>query len=185
MRDRARRLAPGGAHQPPALTGGNATVHPADEWVAQQLREATPFGDMAKHLMSDNDTKFRPVVEATDKTCGLEVIHTPYEAPRANAICEQFVSSVRRESLDHMLVFGSRQLMRVMVEYAGHFNPWRPHQELAQPTPDSRRFGQATVATGQTIVQAASSPAPAQPATRRLMTVPVLNRLHHSYAWVT
>ena len=163
----------------------NATVHPTDEWVAQQLREATPFGETAKHLICDNDTKFGPVFEAAAKTCGLEVIHTPYEAPRANAICERFVGSVRRECLDHMLVLGSRQLVRVLVEYAGYFNPSRPHQGLAQQTPDSRRFGQATVATGQTIAQAASSPAPVQPATRKLMAVPVLNGLHHSYAWVT
>jgi len=94
----------------------NATVHPTDEWVAQQLREATPFGDRAKHLICDNDTKFGPVFEAAAKTCGLKVIHTPYEAPRANAICERFVGSIRRECLDHMLVFSSRQLVRVLVE---------------------------------------------------------------------
>jgi putative transposase len=106
----------------------NATVHPTDEWVAQQLREATPFADTAKHLICDNDTKFGPVFEAAAKTCGLEVIHTPYEAPRANAICERFVGSVRRECLDHMLVFGSRQLVRVLVEYAGYFNRSRLHR---------------------------------------------------------
>jgi hypothetical protein len=68
----------------------NATTHPTDAWVAQQLREATPYGETEKHLICDNDTKFGPVFEAAAKTCGLEVIHTPYEAPRANAICERF-----------------------------------------------------------------------------------------------
>ena len=117
----------------------NATVRPTDEWVAQQLREATPFGDRAKHLICDNDTKFGPVFEAAAKTCGLEVIHTPFEAPRANAICERFVGSVRRECLDHMLVFGSRQLVRVLVEYAGYFNPSRPHQGLARVMTETSR----------------------------------------------
>ena len=84
-----------------------------------------------------------------------------------------------------MLVFSSQPLVRVLVEYAGYFNPSRPPQGLVQQTPDSRRFGQATVAMGQTIAQAASSAAPVQPATRTLMAVPVLNGLHHSYAWVT
>ena len=124
-------------------------------------------------------------LDAAAKTCGLEIIHTPYEAPRANAICERFVGSVRRECLDHMLVFGSRQLVRVLVEYAGYFNPSRPHQALAQQTPDSRPSGQATVATGKGIARPTSPNAPVQLSSRKLMAVPVLNDLHHSYAWVT
>ena len=153
--------------------------------MAQQLREATPFGATAKRLICDNDTKFGPVFEAAAKTCGLEVIHTPYEAPRANAICERFVGSVRRECLDHLLVLGNRQLMRALVEYAGYFNPSRPHQSFAQQTPDSRYLGQATVATGQGIACPTSPTAPVLPSSGKLMAVPVLNGLHHSYAWVT
>jgi transposase InsO family protein len=163
----------------------NATAHPSDEWIAQQPRDATPFEETAKHLICDNDTKFGPAFEAAAKTCGLEIIHTPYEAPRANAICERFVGSVRRECLDHMLVLGSRQLVRVLVEYAGYFNPSRPHQGLAQQTPASRRSGQASVATGNRTTPLASSPTPVQSTNRKLMTEPVLNGLHHAYAWVT
>jgi len=122
----------------------NATARPSDEWVAQQLREATPFEETAKHLICANDTKFGPAFEAGAKTCGLEVIHTPYEAPRANAICERFVGCVRRECLDQVLVVGNRQLVRVLVEYSGYFNPSRSHQGLAQQTPDACQSGQAT-----------------------------------------
>jgi putative transposase len=42
--------------------------------------------------------------ERVAKTSDIEVIHTPYEAPRAHAICERFVGSLRRECLDHLLV---------------------------------------------------------------------------------
>ena len=69
--------------------------------MAQHLREATPFGMTAKHLIYDNDTKFGPAFETAGKSCGLDVIHTPFEALRANAICERFVGSLRRECLDH------------------------------------------------------------------------------------
>ena len=62
----------------------NATHHPTDAWIAQQLREATSFDEKAKHLICDNDTTYGPAFHAAAKTCGLEVIHTPYEAPRAN-----------------------------------------------------------------------------------------------------
>jgi hypothetical protein len=67
----------------------NATAHPTEEWIAQQLRDATPFEETAKHLICDNDTKFGPAFEAAAKTGGLAVIHTPDAAPRANAICER------------------------------------------------------------------------------------------------
>ncbi len=172
----------------------NVTDHPNDAWVAQQLREATPFGETAKHLICDNDTKYGPVFHAAAKTCGLDVIHTPNEAPRANAICERFVGSLRRECLDHVMVLGSRHLVRVLVEYSGYFNPSRPHQGLAQQTPDSRRSSPATVATRKMVAfhpqprsgcGPASSPAPVQRTRGKLMAMPVVNGLHHAYAWVT
>jgi putative transposase len=149
------------------------------------LRNATPFGETAKHLICDSDTKFGPAVKAAAKTCGLEVIHTPYEAPRANAISERFVGSVRPECLDQMLVLGSRQLMHVLVEYTGYFNASRPHQGLVPQTPDSCRSGQATVATGKSSARPVVPATPVQLSGRKLMAVPVLNGLHHAYAWVT
>ncbi len=127
----------------------NATAHPTDDWVAQQLREATPFGQSAKHLICDNDTKYGPLFDAAAQTCGLEVIHTPYEAPRANAICERCVGSLRRECLDHLLMLGDRQLVRILKEYTGYFDQARPHQGLAQQTPQSRWLGQANGASRQ------------------------------------
>ena len=57
---------------------------------------------------------------------------------RANAICERFVGSLRRECLDHMLVIGERQLIRVLKGYVSYFNPARPHQGIAQPIPAPR-----------------------------------------------
>ena len=163
----------------------NATAHPTDDWIAQQLRNATPFGETAKHLICDNAAKFGPAFDAAAKTCGLEIIHTPCEAPRANAICERFVGSAQRECLDHVLVLSNRQLVRVLVEYTGYFNLARPHQGLAQQTPDSRQSGQPSVATAKSIARPTSPTAPVQLSKLKLMVVPALNGLHHSYAWVT
>jgi hypothetical protein len=155
--------------------------------MAQQRRNATPYGETAKHLICDNDSKFGPAFEAaaTLRACGLEVIHTPYEAPRANAICERFAGSVRRECLDPLLVLGHRRLVRALVEYAGYFNPSRPHQGLAQQTPDSCPLGQATAATVQSIARPVAPTAPVELSRRKLLTVLVLNGLHHAYTWVT
>ena len=57
-------------------------------------------------MICDNDKKYGPLFERVAQASGIEVIHTPYEAPRANAICERFVGSLRRECLDHVLVIG-------------------------------------------------------------------------------
>lgn len=111
----------------------NATAHPTDGWVAQQLREATPFGEKSRHLICDSDTKYGPAFHAAAKTCGLDVIHALYEAPRANAICERFVGSLRRECLDQMLVFSNRQLVRVLADYSEYFNQARPHTCTPRP----------------------------------------------------
>ena len=99
------------------------------------------------------------------KTSGIAVIHTPYEAPRANAICERFVGSLRRECLDHVLVIGELQLIRVLKAYVTYFNPARPHQGIAQ------RIPAPTVAP------------PGETQAGKVMAVPVLNGLHHDYRW--
>jgi putative transposase len=173
----------------------NATRHPTDAWVARQLREATPFGQTAKHLICDNDTKYGPLFDAAAQTCGLEVIHTPYEAPRAKSIRERFVGSLRRECLDHMLVLGDRQLVRVLKEYSGYFDQARPHQGLAQQPPETRWRGQANgtprqpaavpAALTRTRPARGASVAPGQSVGHRLTARPVLNGLHHAYAWAT
>jgi transposase InsO family protein len=73
------------------------TRSPTDPWVAHQLREATPYGQAPKYLVCDNDSKFGPGFARVATTSTIEILNTPYHAPRANAICERFVRSVRQE----------------------------------------------------------------------------------------
>jgi len=115
------------------------TRHPTDAWVAQQLREATPFNEHPRFLIRDNDAKYGAQFEQVAASSGIRTLRTPIRAPRANAVCERFLGSVRRECLDHMLVLGERHLTRVLHEYAAYFNRDRPHQALAQATPEPPR----------------------------------------------
>jgi len=77
------------------------TRSPTDPCVAQQLREATPYGQTPKYLVCDNDSKFGPCFARVATTSTIEILKTPYHTPRANAICERFLRSVRQECLDH------------------------------------------------------------------------------------
>jgi putative transposase len=85
------------------------TRSPTDAWTAQQLREATAFGVGPKYLIRDNDSKFGVTFSRVAKTSSIEILKTPYHAPRANAICERFLGSARRECLDHLLILHERQ----------------------------------------------------------------------------
>ena len=73
----------------------------------------------------------------------MRVIETPVRAPRANAVAERWVRSVRNECLDHVLVFGRRHLERVVRAYVTHYNAERPHRspELAPPHPSDEPRG--------------------------------------------
>jgi len=73
------------------------TRSPTDLWVAQHLREATPFGQAPKYLICDHDCKFGPCFARVGATSAIEILKTPVHAKRSNAICERFPRSVRQE----------------------------------------------------------------------------------------
>jgi putative transposase len=102
------------------------TYAPTDVWVAQQLREATPFDTRPRFLIRDNDRKYGTEVARAAR--GVEVLRTPSRAPKANALCERFLGRVRRECLDHGLILNERQLHRILKAYVSYFNVARPHQ---------------------------------------------------------
>ncbi len=145
------------------------TRHPTDAWVAQQVREATPFGTAPRFLIHDNDAKFGPQFAHVAATTGIDLLHTPYHAPRANALCERFLGSVRRECLDHLLIFHERHLRRVLNEYVVYVTNDRPHQGIGQAIP-------ATVTT-----KAVMSKPPLPRGEGPIRAVPILGGLHHAY----
>jgi putative transposase len=132
--------------------------------VAQQLREATPYGQAPKYLIRDNDSKFGPSFARVARTSRIEILKTPVHAKRPNAICERFLRSVRQECLDHQLIFQEKQLQRVLNAYVVYFNQARPHQGIQQQIPDS--FGSSR-----------STPHEAT----KVIAVPILAGLHHDY----
>jgi len=139
------------------------TSHPTDAWVRQQRREATPYGLTPRFLIRDRDSKCGDGFTRVAKASSIEVPKTPYRAPKANAVSERFLGSLRQECLDHLLVVGDRNLHRVIKQYVEYFNQARPHQGIGQRIP------------GRTL------PLPAWPRREGLITVPVLNGLHDNH----
>jgi putative transposase len=74
-----------------------------------------PFGEGPRFLIRDSDHKYSPSFDGV--TAGIDTLKTPYKAPRANAICERFLGSLRRECLDYILILSERHLYRVVKEY--------------------------------------------------------------------
>jgi putative transposase len=140
------------------------TRSPTDTWVTQQLREATPYGQAPKYLIRDNDSKFGPCFTHVAKTSTIKILTTPVHAPRANAICERFLRSVRQECLDHLLILEEKQLQRVLNGYVAYFNQARPHQGMAQQIPEASRSALSSPQAGEKVIAR-----------------PVLGGLHHDY----
>src|SRR5262249_10200556 len=69
------------------------------------------------------------------RNLGITQVRTPFRSPRANAIAERWVRSVRTECLDHVFIFNERHLQKVLAEYVGYFNRWRPHRSIGQRAP--------------------------------------------------
>jgi putative transposase len=136
----------------------NVTRSPSDVWVAQQLREATPFGERPQYLIRDNDRKYGD--HFANVAAEIEILPTPVRAPRANAYCERFMGSLRRECLDHILILSEKHLRRLVNEYVQYFNEERPHQGINQRIPSGR---EPCSGEGEIVIR------------------PVLGGLHHAY----
>ena len=140
------------------------TKYPTDEWAAQQLREATPWGEGPKYLIRDRDKKYATHFSTVADATGIKELKTPYRTPQANGICERFIGSLRRECLDHILIHDDKHLERVVKEYTAYFNQERPHQGIGQRIPNQYELPKS------------------KPTSGRIKSKAILGGLHHSYS---
>jgi len=108
------------------------TAHPDSAWVTQHARNVAMDGHLAKvrFLIRDRDAKFSGPFDEVFRTEDVRVIRTPVRAPRANAVAERWVRTVRQECLDRTLVVSRGHLERVLRTYVVHYNTQRPHRGL-------------------------------------------------------
>ncbi len=118
------------------------TANPTGAWVTRQARNlGLDFsGQGVRFLIRDRDSKYSVPFEVF-RSEGIRIVKTPVRAPRANAIAERFVRTVRTECLDWLLILNRRHLEGALRVYVDHYNRERPHRalELRPPELDERR----------------------------------------------
>ncbi len=148
------------AHGRRELVHFNVTANPTAAWVWHQLIEATtPWGNKPRHLLRDRDAVYGRDFRQRAQRIGIDSIVTPIHAPKANAIIERVIGTLRRECLDHLIIVDEQHLRSVLTEYVAYYNRERPHRTpgLQRPKPRPR------------------------PITGPIRPRSVLNGLHHVY----
>ncbi len=136
------------------------TAHPTAEWLANQLMEACGWERAPRFLIRDRDACYRAIFMRRVRLLGIRDHPTAARSPWQNGCAERLIGSVRRECLDHVVVFGERHLRHVLSCYIDYYNGARTHLSLDKDTPIHR------------AVQAVG----------RIQARPVLGGLHHQYA---
>jgi transposase InsO family protein len=135
------------------------TSNPTEEWIAGQVTEAFPWNEAPRHLIRDRDGSFGTAYTRRIRAMGIRDHPVAARSPWQNGHVERLIGSVRRECLDHIVVFGEAHLRRILKAYAAYSNEIRTHLSLDKDAPNSRR--------SQTVGAIAA--------------MPILGGLHHQY----
>src|SRR5262249_12597310 len=139
----------------------NVTANPTAAWVAQQLREAFPFGTAPSYLIRDRDSIYGEEVRRCLRSLGVEEVLTAPRSPWQNPYVERFFGTLRRECLNHLLILSERHLLRILQDFLSYYHRARTHMALANNAPEPR------------VVE--------PPSAGRVRAIPFLGGLHHRY----
>jgi transposase InsO family protein len=137
------------------------TAHPTAEWVSQQIREAFPFDQAPKYLICDRDAIYGDRFRRQLRSMGIEQVLTATRSPWQNPFAERLIGSIRRECLDHVIVFGEAHLKRVLGSYISYHQWARCHRSLDGNAPFLREVE--------------------PPERGRVVAIPQVGVLHHRY----
>jgi putative transposase len=146
----------------------NVTDHPTAAWTIQPFRDGVPPDAPYRLIVHDRDAIFAPAVDDALRSMSLSVLRTPPRVPQANAHCERFIGTVRRECLNCIIPLNERHLRHALSEWMAHFNRERPHSALGPGLPDDR--ARRAVVIGHALSCG-----------RRVVARPRLGGLHHDY----
>src|SRR5580693_4291908 len=146
-------------HQRRRLISLTVTTNPTAEWIAHRITDAFPWNEAPDYLIRDRDASYGHAVTRRLAAMGIRDHPTAPRSPWQNGHAERLIGSIRRECLDHIVIFGEAHLRQVLKAYAGYYNHVRTHLVLTRDAPLSRpvhRFGD-------------------------IVARPILGGLHHEY----
>ena len=123
-------------HRSRRLIHCNVTARPSAAWTLQQLREAVGCEDRYEFLVYDRDSLFASHLDESIRRLGIKVLKSPPHSPKANAICERVIGTIRRECLDWLIPLSEAHLRFILKSWVGHYNGGRPHMALGPGVPD-------------------------------------------------
>ena len=126
------------AHDRRKVIHFNVTEHPTAHWTAQQLVEAFPWETGPQYLLRDRDAVYGGRFQQRVAQLGLEEVLTAPQSPWQNPYAERLIGSIRRECLDHVIVFSESHLRRLLANYFQYYQRWRTHLSLDMDCPDPR-----------------------------------------------
>ena len=136
------------------------TGHPTAEWLAQQIVEAFPWDATPTYLVRDNDGAYGFAFTTRIRAMGIRDRPIAPQSPWQNSYAERLIGTLRRDCLDHVLIFGERHLREILTLYSLYYNETRTHLGLRKDAP-LRRPVQRNGA---------------------IVATPILSGLHHRYA---
>ena len=149
------------AHDRRRIVHFAVTAHPTAEWTAQQMREAFPWASAPRYLLRDRDRIFGAEFVHQVKAMGIKQVLSAPRSPCQRAYVERLIGTIRRECLDHMIVFSERCLYRHLKSFTEYYHHSRTHLALEKDSPEPR---------------------PVQPPdTGRIIAIPQVGGLHHRY----
>ena len=146
-------------HERRRLISLSITDHPTAEWIARQLTDAFPWDEAPDYMIRDRDGCYGNIVTKRIAAMGIRDHPIAPRSPWQNGHAERLIGSIRRECLDHIVVFGEAHLRRILTAYTVYYNELRTHLSLGKDSPRHRsvqRLGQ-------------------------LAAQPILGGLHHQY----
>ena len=123
------------AHGRRELVHRDVTTSPTAAWVWRPLLAATPWGRQPRYLIRDRDAVYGGEFVPRARRPGIETLLSPVRAPRANAVAERVIGTLRRECLDRLVVVNERHLRAILAELVRFYNAQRPHRTLRLEAP--------------------------------------------------
>ena len=126
------------AHDRRRILHFNVTAHPTAEWTGQQLREAFPCAQLPRYLLRDRDAIFGDDFREQVRDMGIREVLSAPRSPWQRAYVERVIGSIRRECLDHIIVFQESSLRRTLNSYFDYYHRSRTHLSLGKDSPEPR-----------------------------------------------